>query len=361
MPAVSIITPTYCHEKFISQCIESVLAQSEADWELIIVDDGSPDNTVQIASTYADPRIQIIRLKNRGIASLSETYNIALKASTSPVIAILEGDDFWPPDKLEIQLPDFEDPDLDLSTGFFIACKENRDLSSMHPQSLPPKEALVNEPKGSACLAMMDPRYLTFSFPVSTLIRKTALEAIGGFQQPEYLPLVDFPTFLNLGLQGKWKFHYRILGFWRRHGESVTKNKFPLILDGVYRVTQAFAAEHYKQLPHTPNCIEVLDRAWINRQIQRSIVMHRYLMDRKEYKRAASIAKNAYKYPVGPKSRWLLIIAYWLSLFRISTETLFVIARRGDWRMEFETATGDRPISPDSGPADFPYRPIVVK
>jgi len=103
---VSVITPTYNHERFIAQCIESVLAQTYGHWEMIIVDDGSTDHTASIAEEYAkkDHRIKVIRQANNGIFRLAETYNKALGLANGELIAILEGDDTWQNTKLEIQV-----------------------------------------------------------------------------------------------------------------------------------------------------------------------------------------------------------------------------------------------------------------
>ena len=103
-PVVSIITPTYNHEGYIAQCIESVLSQTYPHWEQIIIDDGSSDRTGDIASQYKDERIKYIRQNNRGIWRLGELYNEALRLAKGEYIAILEGDDFWPSNKLELQL-----------------------------------------------------------------------------------------------------------------------------------------------------------------------------------------------------------------------------------------------------------------
>ena len=66
-PLVSIITPTYNHENFIAQCLESVLSQSYVAWEQIVVDDGSTDRTREIISQYKDERIKYIHQANKGI------------------------------------------------------------------------------------------------------------------------------------------------------------------------------------------------------------------------------------------------------------------------------------------------------
>jgi len=66
-PLVSIITPTYNHQEFIAECIDSVLAQTYFEWEQIIIDDGSTDGTPRIISRYVDKRIKYIRQENQGI------------------------------------------------------------------------------------------------------------------------------------------------------------------------------------------------------------------------------------------------------------------------------------------------------
>src|SRR3954454_9024597 len=109
-PLVSIIMPTFRHEEFIDASVRSVLAQSYGSWELIVVDDASPDRTAKIVEGYMarDSRIRLIRHEaNYGVARLSETYNEALELSRGELIAVLEGDDEWLPEKLSLQVPAF--------------------------------------------------------------------------------------------------------------------------------------------------------------------------------------------------------------------------------------------------------------
>ena len=116
-PLVSIITPTYNHALYIGRCLESVLAQTEPRWEQIVIDDGSTDGTAEIVNQFTDARIRYVAQRHRGIAGLGDAYNLALRMARGEYVAILEGDDFWPQDKLERQLPEFEDPEVVLSWG----------------------------------------------------------------------------------------------------------------------------------------------------------------------------------------------------------------------------------------------------
>ena len=98
-PLVSIMMPAYNVGKYIGRAIESVLAQTYENWELIIVDDCSPDNTYEIATSYKDPRIRILRHEqNMGVG---HSRNDALSASTGQWVAVLDADDEWLPKRLE--------------------------------------------------------------------------------------------------------------------------------------------------------------------------------------------------------------------------------------------------------------------
>jgi len=238
MPKVSIITPTYNHEAYIGACIESVLAQTFTDWEMWIMDDGSTDRTKEIAESYSDPRIHVVTQKNQGLARLGATYNDALKRCTGYLIAILEGDDTWPADKLAIQVPDFEDKNVVLSCGTTLQ-SVNGEISPILLPNLSPAQ-LRNDPVTTATLAICTPTVLTFAWPVSTVYRKEALSRISGFWQPVYLPLVDLPTLLSISTIGKFAWHDEPLGIWRRHEASATGTRFSEILDGSRRLILEF-------------------------------------------------------------------------------------------------------------------------
>lgn len=99
---VSIITPSYNTGRFISATIESVLNQTYSNWEMIIVDDCSTDDTDEIIKNYTDYRIRYFKKsKNTGAA---DSRNIALKEAKGEWIAFLDSDDLWKPDKLRKQI-----------------------------------------------------------------------------------------------------------------------------------------------------------------------------------------------------------------------------------------------------------------
>jgi glycosyltransferase involved in cell wall biosynthesis len=110
---ISIITPNYNSAKYISQAIESVLAQTYQNWEMIIVDDCSVDGSYDIALEYAEKnnRIKVYRMEKNGGAALAR--NKAIELSKSEYIAFLDSDDLWVPDKLEKQLKFMIENDCD--------------------------------------------------------------------------------------------------------------------------------------------------------------------------------------------------------------------------------------------------------
>lgn len=106
-PKISVIIPSYNHEKFIGDAIKSVLSQTFQDFEIIIIDDGSSDNSVAVIKTFHDPRIKfLLNEKNRGAVY---TTNKMVELASGEYIALLNSDDLWESTKLEKQLKFLED------------------------------------------------------------------------------------------------------------------------------------------------------------------------------------------------------------------------------------------------------------
>ena len=99
---VSIVMPNYNGAEYVKETIESVLAQTYSNWELLFVDDCSSDNSLEIVDSFNDPRIKIFRNeKNKGAAA---SRNLALNQASGRWVAFLDSDDLWKPWKLEKQL-----------------------------------------------------------------------------------------------------------------------------------------------------------------------------------------------------------------------------------------------------------------
>lgn len=97
IPMISVVIPMFNVEKYIEQSIQSVLAQTYHNFELLLVDDGCSDGTLKRVAQFVDHRIRLIQQKNRG---LSGARNTGIGASRGFYIALLDADDYWAPDKL---------------------------------------------------------------------------------------------------------------------------------------------------------------------------------------------------------------------------------------------------------------------
>jgi len=287
LPIVSIITPTYNHEKYLAACIESVLKQTYPSWEMLIINDGSTDNTLLVAEQYCkkDARIKLIDQANIGIFRLCESYNKALDQSRGKYIAVLEGDDVWVSKKLERQVTIMEnDPEIVVSWGQSVSMSGGLDRSYEKSPVLNSNEAKFfnNDPIGSIINVFL---YHNCIPALTLLIRKESLEQIGGFKQGYGLPLVDLPTLYELALIGKFNFLPEELGTWRIYATQVTKTYPVNIIRGFYKLAQNYLG----RLQGEPN-IKVnqkeLDVFYTKRIISYSAMSGRYKLIRKDFKSA---------------------------------------------------------------------------
>ena len=99
LPVVSIVMPAYNAERWIANAIDSVLGQTYSDWELLVVDDGSSDDTEAVVRGYDDPRISLISQANRGPY---HSRNTGLKQARGKYIALLDADDWYEPVHLRL-------------------------------------------------------------------------------------------------------------------------------------------------------------------------------------------------------------------------------------------------------------------
>jgi len=218
MPIVSIITVAYNHGRFIKKCIESVLAQTMPDFEQIIVDDGSTDTTAETVEQYCrkDARVRLVRHEHIGFYRMSELYNEALEASRGKLVAVLDGDDYWPPWKLEKQIPAFEDENVVLAWGKVVVVNDEGLQLAVAPTN---SEQYRRMSRATAIRKLLLNCYIS---SVTVMCRKSALEMIGGFKQPHNIHSVDYPTWLALGPLGNFKFIDLVLGYWVKHGGNLS-------------------------------------------------------------------------------------------------------------------------------------------
>lgn len=125
MPLISIVTPSFNSNKFLSATINSILVQSFTDWELIVVDDCSTDDTVQLVQQFVeqDNRIKLIQLPENSGAAVAR--NTAIDAAMGRYITFLDSDDLWKEDKLEKQLDFMQKYNIDFSYAAYEKIDEN--------------------------------------------------------------------------------------------------------------------------------------------------------------------------------------------------------------------------------------------
>jgi glycosyltransferase involved in cell wall biosynthesis len=105
MTKVSVIIPVYAAEKYIADTLRSVFEQTYNNFEVLIIDDGSPDRSIEICQQFADSRIKIIRQENRGLAG---ARNTGIRHAQGEYLALIDADDLWLPEKLEQHIAHLE-------------------------------------------------------------------------------------------------------------------------------------------------------------------------------------------------------------------------------------------------------------
>ena len=212
---------------------------------MIVIDDASSDSTPQIVERFSrqDRRISFIRHEtNWGYFKLGKTYNQALEKARGELIAILEGDDFWPSKKLGKQTLCFKDNEVVLSWGQAAFTDGQGHILGLRPIKNFKKEIFNNRPRGIILKVLL---YKNIIPAVSVLIRKSALLRIGGFHHGSYLPFVDYPTFLQISLQGEFSFVDEIVGHWRRYDEQGTSKFLEIQTEAANR----YVLEFFPKIP----------------------------------------------------------------------------------------------------------------
>jgi teichuronic acid biosynthesis glycosyltransferase TuaG len=192
-PLVSIIMPAYNAERYIADSIRSVLAQTYQNWELVVVDDGSTDDTAEVARRFAasDRRIRYFRQQNGGPG---KARNAGVEKSSGPLVAFLDADDLWLREKLELQIKVAEEKEADVvfTDGFFFDGENVTDESGSN-------FAVVHGRFEGA--EMFDLLLVRNRLPtLSVLLRREAFNQAGGFAE-EYI-CEDYDLWLKLAKLG---------------------------------------------------------------------------------------------------------------------------------------------------------------
>ena len=334
-PLVSIITPTFNHQDYIGACIGSVLAETYPYWEQIIFDDGSIDRTAEVIAQYKDPRIRYFHQENQGALKLAETYNRALSLAKGELIAILEGDDFWPPNKLATQVPAFLDAEVVLAYGEVSDVNpdgsEHGRMGLSTRRRVLPRSVLFNDPVGSATRYMLLSPERTLVGPATVIIRRRALNEIGGFQYIQGLPVTDNPTFLELSLRGKFSYQQATMGFRRHYLTSVSISYFGTIGEHTSAFALSFLGRHCDKIALTPLQRREMEEGWQKWRYKCGFSQGRILLARKQW----GDARNCFRVAVRSKELSVCLAAlvgYFFSWFHLDIELLMRLAGRVDLR-----------------------------
>lgn len=213
MKLVSIIMPAYNCEKYIAEAIRSVLAQTYSNWELLIVDDCSTDDTEAIVASFEDKRIHYQRnAQNKGAAL---TRNEALKIAQGKYIAFLDADDLWAPEKLEKQIAFMEKNGYDFTYTAFR--RTDRPLR-------------VSGPRHITRLGMF-----AFCWPACPTVMYNR-EKIGLIQISDLRKNNDYAMWLHVIQKADCYLLDEELFFYNKHAGSISDAKISVLLGWHYRL-----------------------------------------------------------------------------------------------------------------------------
>jgi glycosyltransferase involved in cell wall biosynthesis len=206
---VSVVIPTFNHADFLRSAIQSVIDQTYANWEAIIVNNFSTDNTIGVVAEFKDPRIQLVNYRNHGVIAASRNEGVRL--ATGSVVAFLDSDDHWFPDKLSKCVEQ-------IGQGNDVVC-HGENWSS---EGLPVRAVFYGPAKNST------PKKLLFRgnciSTSATIVRMSTLNEVGGFSEnSEFITAEDYELWIKLAkVTERFFFIHEILGEFRRHDRSAS-------------------------------------------------------------------------------------------------------------------------------------------
>jgi glycosyltransferase involved in cell wall biosynthesis len=246
-PAVSIIVPAYNVAAYIGEALDSVFAQTFNDYEVIVINDGSPD-TPALERALEPYRGRIVYLKQEN-GGLSAARNAGIRAARAPWIALLDADDAWEPDYLAVQLAELaRDPAVDVlypnALVFGDAAEAGQDFMTMCPSA---GEVTFESLVAQRCTVM-----------ISVLARREAIVRAGMFDEDRGIRgSEDFDLWLRIVKQGgRIAYHRRPLVRYRRRAGSLSSDPVRMCEDILRRLEKARA-----RLELTPAERRALDSA----------------------------------------------------------------------------------------------------
>jgi len=214
LPKVSVVIPSYQAGRFIREAVDSVLHQSYKDYEIIIVDDGSTDNTKEVLASYGD-RIKVLNQNNMGV---SAARNKGIMSSRGEYIAFLDADDLWLPDKLERQVTLLEEhPEIGLVFSDMWVVGET-DVPARDRPFLGKSAFQIGKPSKGKVFKHL---FLNDFIPMPTaMVRRRCFEKVGLFDSA-YDSCEDYDLWLRLSQHFSIDYVDKPLAIYRMHGGSL--------------------------------------------------------------------------------------------------------------------------------------------
>lgn len=210
---ISVIIPTYNRAYLVKDAINSVLSQTYQEFEILVVDDGSTDDTVKVVNSFQDERIKYIYQENSGKPSV--VRNKGIKEAKGDFIAFLDSDDLWHPEMLEKHINILKDnPDIGFSTNWSL-------YQTFDGKELFQKKCLAHNQKEYLEYMLLDPDK-AYTGTGSSLIRKEILQKAGLFDE-EMTFCEDWDLFFRMAALSEIYNIEEILTYVRNHKESISK------------------------------------------------------------------------------------------------------------------------------------------
>jgi glycosyltransferase involved in cell wall biosynthesis len=207
-PLISVVIPCFNQAHFLGEAVESALAQSYGEVEIVVVDDGSADNTGEVAGRY--PQVRYLRQPNRGAAA---ARNAGLAAGKGEFLIFLDADDRLLPEAAEAGVRAFQgNPRIACAIG---AC---RDIGPGGEALGTPDQILV---RSDHYLALLRSCFVLSGS--SVLFSRWCLEALAGFDE-SYVAGDDYDLYLRIARQYEVECHGRVVTEYRRHADSLTQD-----------------------------------------------------------------------------------------------------------------------------------------
>lgn len=213
---VSVIMPAYNASNYIQEAINSVIGQTYSNWELIVVDDGSTDETSSIIANYCN---QDIRIKSfyQDNGKQGKARNLGIAHARGTYVAFLDADDFWMPEKLEIQLEEMKLKNVDLVFSDSYVFNDNNVLDRSRKMNTLNQ---IFEGEEALSLFLEGNRIPT----LTVLVKKEKIHFVNGFTEKKEIPLAeDYHLWLKMIISG-FVFYGsdKTLASYRVHNESST-------------------------------------------------------------------------------------------------------------------------------------------